>query len=140
MVVILFFLHIKRDSNPTGASTMARVLQLDLLGTAILIPCVVCLLLALQWGGAEYPWNDSRIIGLFVGFALMAILFTVIQLREGDKGTLPPRLFKNRNVLCAMLFAFFFGAAFFSIVYYLCMSLFAHLRHSLLHLHTGHIN
>lgn len=122
MAVILFFLRIKRDSNPTGASILARVLQLDLLGTAILIPCVVCLLLALQWGGAEYPWNDSRIIGLFVGFALMAILFTVIQLREGDKGTLPPRLFKNRNVLCAMLFAFFFGAAFFSIVYYLCTS------------------
>ncbi|KAK1767678.1 major facilitator superfamily domain-containing protein [Phialemonium atrogriseum] len=121
MLAIFFFLRIKRVNNPNNDSLFTRIKQLDLAGTAILIPAVVCLLLALQWGGAEYPWNDSRIIGLFVGFGVMAIIFVGLQIRAGDAGTLPPRLFKNRNVLLAMLFAFFFGAGFFPLVYYLAL-------------------
>ena len=81
-------------------------------GTAIFIPAIICLLLALQWGGADYPWNSAKIIGLFVGFGLMIAIFIGIQFWQGDNGTLPPRLFKNRNVLFSMLFAFFFGAGF----------------------------
>jgi hypothetical protein len=120
MVAIFVFLHIG-DQHDTGSKTvLQKVLSLDLLGTAMLVPSIVCLLLALQWGGTEHAWNSSVIIGLFVGFALMMIIFIVIQIWKGDKGTLPPRLFKNRDVVCAMLFAFFFGASFFPLVYYLC--------------------
>ncbi|KAK3381522.1 major facilitator superfamily domain-containing protein [Podospora didyma] len=121
MASIFFFLHIKRDNNPLGESFWVRILKLDLIGTAMLIPAIVSLLLALQWGGTEYAWNDSRIIGLFVGAALMAIIFVAIQIWKGDKGTLPPRLFKNRNVVCALMFGFFFGASFFPLVYYLSL-------------------
>jgi MFS family permease len=120
MLVIFLFLRIDQKQNEAGLTVVQRVLSLDLLGTAMLVPSIVCLLLALQWGGTDYAWNSSVIIGLFVGFALMAIVFVGIQIWKGDKGTLPPRLFKNRDVLCAMLFAFFFGAAFFPLVYYLC--------------------
>ncbi|KAG6019142.1 hypothetical protein E4U41_003382 [Claviceps citrina] len=122
MGIIILFLHANRNTSDTEHMTfMQRVRQLDLAGTFIFIPAIVCLLLALQWGGAEYPWNDSKIIGLFVGFGLMMILFIGIQLWQGDRGTLPPRLFKNRNVLSAMLFAFFFGAGFFPLIYYLSL-------------------
>ncbi len=79
------------------------------------------LLLALQWGGATYPWNNSRIIGLFVGFALMIALFIYWNIRQGDNGTLPPRLFKNRNVVSAMLLTFFFGAGFFALIFYIAI-------------------
>ena len=82
--------------------------------------CWLCLLLALQWGGAEYAWSNSRIIGLFVGFGLLIAVFIGIQFWKGDQGTLPPRLFKNRYVLFAMLFCLGFGAGFFSLIYYLC--------------------
>lgn len=63
---------------------MKRILQLDLLGAALVIPAIVCLLLALQWGGATYPWNSSRVIGLFVGAVILGILFVIVQLKEGD--------------------------------------------------------
>jgi hypothetical protein len=122
MAVIFFFLHIQRVNNPEGKTFFQRILELDLIGAAIFVPAIVCLLLALQWGGADYPWNDQRIIGLFVGFAVMIIIFVGIQLWQGDKGTLPPKLFMNRNVLFAMLFAAMFGAAFFPLIYYLCAS------------------
>jgi MFS family permease len=120
MVAIFFFLHINQKRDADRLSIVARILSLDLPGTAMIIPSIVCLLLALQWGGTEHAWNSSVIIGLFVGFAVMLIIFIGIQIWKGDKGTLPPRLFKNRDVVCAMLFAFFFGAAFFPLVYYLC--------------------
>ncbi|KAH7312381.1 MFS toxin efflux pump [Stachybotrys elegans] len=122
MVIVFFFVNINRSTTSSlGQSFLARVRQLDLIGTAIFIPAVVCLLLALQWGGAQYPWNSSRIIGLFVGAGLMILVFIGIQIWKQDLGTLPPRLFKNRNVLPAMLFSFFFGAAFFPLLYYLSL-------------------
>jgi len=83
---VFFFLHIDRKNNPEGHSLLKRVTEIDLIGASILIPAIVCLLLALQWGGAEYPWNDSKIIGLFVGFAGLAICFIGTQLWQGDKG------------------------------------------------------
>ena len=100
---------------------MNRILQLDIIGTLILIPTVVCLLLALQWGGSQYAWNSSHIVGLFVGFGLLTIIFVASQLYLGDKGILPPRLFRNRNVFTAMMFAVFFGAAFFALIFYIAI-------------------
>ncbi|WYZ37919.1 hypothetical protein EsH8_II_001425 [Colletotrichum jinshuiense] len=121
MVFIFFLLSLSRKNNPEGKTLVQRLMQLDLIGTAVFIPAIICLILALQWGGAEYPWKSAKIIGLFVGFALLIIIFIGIQLWQGDKGTLPPKLFKNRNVVCAMLFACFFGAAFFPLIYYLSL-------------------
>ncbi|KAJ4422224.1 hypothetical protein N0V82_003084 [Gnomoniopsis sp. IMI 355080] len=120
-VVFLFFLLNIKGQKKQDSSFIQKILKLDLLGTATLIPAVICLLLALQWGGTTYAWNNSRIIGLFVGFAALAALFIGIQIWKGDEATLPPRFFKNRNVLSAMLFSVFFGAAFFPLIYYLSL-------------------
>jgi hypothetical protein len=90
-------------------------------GASILVPAVICLLLALQWGGSTYPWHSSKIIGLFVGFALLALVFAYSQIRLGDQATLPPRFFRDRNVACALAFGFFFGAGFFALIFYLAI-------------------
>jgi len=119
--VIQLFLFIHRENNPDKLSFVQRILKLDLIGASIIIPAIVCLLLALQWGGSTYPWSNSRIIGLFVGAGGLIVLFILSQIRAGERGTLPPRLFKNRNVVFAMAFAFFFGAAFFALIYYLAI-------------------
>jgi MFS family permease len=120
--IVFLFANVNRNTADTlGMSVLDRIRQLDLAGAAIFIPAIICLILALQWGGVEYEWSNSRIIGLFVGFGLMIAIFIGIQFWAKDKGTLPPRLFKNRNVLPAMLFTFFFGAAFFPLLYYLAL-------------------
>ncbi|OTA59572.1 MFS general substrate transporter [Hypoxylon sp. EC38] len=121
MIVIFFFLNIARVNNPDNQSLLFRVLQLDLIGAAVLIPAIIMLLLALQWGGAQYPWSDRRIIGLFSGAGAMILIFVGIEQYQQDKGLLPPRFFKDRNLLCAMLFALFFGASFFPLIYYLSL-------------------
>ncbi|KAK0381128.1 hypothetical protein CLIM01_01485 [Colletotrichum limetticola] len=122
MLIVFFFVHVNHNSAESrNTPFMKRVRQLDLAGAAIFIPAIICLLLALQWGGADYPWNNSRIIGLFCGFGAMIAIFIGIQFWKSDQGTLPPRLFKNRNILSAMLFAMSFGAGFFPLIYYLSL-------------------
>ncbi|KAI2784276.1 MFS general substrate transporter [Daldinia loculata] len=119
MVVIFFFLQISRVNKPDGQFFLTRVLKLDLIGAMVLMPAIIMLLLALQWGGSQFPWSDRRIIGLFVGAGAMALIFVGIEHYQQDKGLLPPRFFKDRNLLCAMLSAAFFGASFFPLIYYL---------------------
>ncbi|KAI9824734.1 MAG: hypothetical protein M1832_001560 [Thelocarpon impressellum] len=119
VVVIVFILHIPREDNPEGMTVLQRVRKLDLIGGGILIPALICLLLALQWGGSTYAWSNSRIIGLFVGFGLLIALFIFSQIKLGEAATLPPRLFKSRTVVSATTFAFFFGASFFTLIFYL---------------------
>jgi len=75
-------------------------------------------MLALQWGGTVYPWNNSKIIGLFVGFGLMIGIFIIIQIKRGDKATIPLSIFKQRTVTSACLFLFFLSAGLFVLIYY----------------------
>lgn len=69
-----------------------RIKELDLLGTAVFIPGIICLLLALQWGGTKHPWSDGRIIALFVLFGIFIIAFVAIQIWKGDAATVPPSI------------------------------------------------
>lgn len=118
ILAILFILRLPSKNEFSGTSILARIKQLDLLGASLLIPAIICLLLALQWGGNKYPWNNSRIIGLFVGFGVLIILFVISQIYLGPQATLPPHILKQRTVLSATSFALFFGGAFFLLVYY----------------------
>ncbi|KAH8666624.1 major facilitator superfamily domain-containing protein [Xylariales sp. PMI_506] len=119
MAVIFFFLHISRVNNPENESTIARIKQLDLVGAAVAIPAIVMFLLALEWGGTSYPWNNSRIIGLFIGAGVMAMIFGFVEYKQQDRALIPPRFLTNRNVVCAMAFAMMFGACFFPMIYYM---------------------
>ncbi|KAE8153034.1 major facilitator superfamily domain-containing protein [Aspergillus avenaceus] len=119
IAVILFVLRLPSKTEYSGTSISSRIKQLDLLGASLLIPAIICLLLALQWGGNKYPWDSSRVIGLFVGFGSMIILFAISQFKLGDRATLPPSILRRRSVLAATSYALFFGGSFFLLVYYL---------------------
>ncbi|KAJ5609833.1 major facilitator superfamily domain-containing protein [Penicillium herquei] len=118
IAVILFVLRLPERNEYSGISIATRLRQLDIIGASLLIPAIVCLLLALQWGGNQYPWNNSKIIGLFVGFGLLVLLFIASQLYLREKATLPPHILKRRTVAFSALFALFFGGGFFLLVYY----------------------
>jgi MFS family permease len=58
MVIILFLLKIP-DRDTTKLPTKAKLAQLDFYGTALIMPGIVCLILALQWGGVTYPVSPT---------------------------------------------------------------------------------
>ncbi|KAF1815159.1 MFS transporter [Eremomyces bilateralis CBS 781.70] len=95
-----------------------KVRNLDLEGTAVFLPGIICLLLALQWGGSEYNWGNARIIVLFILFALLIAAFVGIQFWKQERATIPPRVFKNRNVWGSALFGGCLGASFFILIFY----------------------
>lgn len=76
------------------------------------------MLLALQWGGSVYPWDNGRIIALFVLFGVLFIVFLGIQVWQKDRATIPIRLMKNRNIWGAVWYGVFLGAAMFIFTYY----------------------
>ena len=53
MLIIFFFLDMP-ERDTTKLPLVKKLIQLDALGTTLLVPGVVCLLLALQWGGQKY--------------------------------------------------------------------------------------
>ena len=83
------------------------------------MPAIVCLLLALKWGGTEYPWASPRIITLFVLSGALIAGFLAVQYRMRDRATVPPRIMGHRVVWASAAFIFCAGAAFLSAVYFL---------------------
>ncbi|KAI1750141.1 MFS general substrate transporter [Xylaria castorea] len=96
-----------------------QIKQLDLIGIFSLVPSVISLLLALQWGGSKYPWSDGRIIALFVVFGVLAIVFWCVELWQKDLATVPPRILKNKNIVGGVWYGVWLGAAVFVFTYYL---------------------
>jgi hypothetical protein len=54
-IALLFFLLNIPEREETKKSLGSKLAQLDAIGTTVFLPGVVCLLLALQWGGSKYP-------------------------------------------------------------------------------------
>ncbi|KAM0258570.1 hypothetical protein ACHAQJ_003741 [Trichoderma viride] len=97
-LTVLFLVKIPSDPSRKSKGTLKGFLdRFDLIGTLVLIPWVICLLLALQWGGSEYTWNSWRIILLLVFFAVLFVLWLFIQYKEGNKATLPLRIVQQRS-------------------------------------------
>ncbi|KAK1840697.1 major facilitator superfamily transporter [Colletotrichum chrysophilum] len=92
----------------------SKIKEFDIIGLAVFFACMVCLLLALQWGGSEYPWSSGPMIALLVLFAVMLVAFVTSQIWKGDKAALPPRLMKQRNVAFACLYAACIDAAYYT--------------------------
>jgi hypothetical protein len=119
LVVIAVFFPDPVQKKPPHEPLLKRIMHFDPLGTLVFIPAVVSLLLALQWGGTTYPWNNGRIIGLFIVFGILVLVFLFIQWHQQENATVPPRIFRNRTVMAGSFFAFAIGSAFFLFIYYI---------------------
>ncbi|TVY50986.1 Efflux pump aflT [Lachnellula cervina] len=97
IVFVFFLLHIP-DRPETKIPLKDKLRQLNALGLLPLIPGVVCLCLALQWGGTTYTWGNGRIIALPVLSFVLLIAFVLIQLWKPDEATVPPRIFIQRSI------------------------------------------
>lgn len=117
-VVITVFFTSPTRLNEESLGFKARARQFDPFGTIVFIPAVVCLLLALQWGGSKYPWSNGRMIALFVIFGVLIIIFIAIQFWKQDNATVPPRILSQRSMAAATWFGFCLGGAFFVLVYF----------------------
>lgn len=114
---IFFFLQ-NSQAQATSRTLTERLNELDYIGPAF-IPAIVCLLLALQWGGSQYQWNSGIIVGLICGFGTITAIWMYSQYRLGEKATIPVRLITQRTIFFSSLYAFFLYASFVIPTFYL---------------------
>ena len=117
---ILLFLS-SPPQNPAlrGLPLLKKLSRFDFAGTILFIGSIVCLLLALQWGGTEYAWSSGRIIALLVVFAVGTAAWIGVQYHKGAEATVPGRIIFQRSIAGAALNAFCMGGAFFVLIYFI---------------------
>lgn len=91
---------------------MAKLGQMDIGGACVFVSAIVCLILALQWGGTTYPWSSGRVWGCLIAFGLLIIVFVLLQWKLGDRATMPPRVLGgSRTVAASAVFTSFMAMA-----------------------------
>ncbi|CAK7199290.1 hypothetical protein SEUCBS139899_001965 [Sporothrix eucalyptigena] len=125
VAVPLLFLHIPDQVPKQPPMTVVRQLHrhLDLIGFALFAPAIVMLLLAMQFGGNQFPWHSSQVIGLFVGSGVTFIVWIVWNYRKGHEALLPFPIVRRRAVwMSGVNYSFLttgvIGAAFFLPIYF----------------------
>ncbi|KAH7045202.1 major facilitator superfamily domain-containing protein [Macrophomina phaseolina] len=118
--VLLVWLHDGRTKRGAGGPFLEQLRTLDPLGNALFLGSIICLLLALQWGGTTYEWSNGRVVALFVMFGVLLAGFIALEVHvEPRRATVPPHIARQRSIAFGSVFALCIGAAFFLFVYYL---------------------
>jgi len=88
-LITVFFFFKNPERKHDDMSFKQKLARIDLFGAFLLICAIVCLLLALQWGGSTYPWHNSKVWGCILGFGLLIICFVAWQFKLADRYLLP---------------------------------------------------
>lgn len=89
---MLLFLKPPADAKPVEATWKEKILQMDLVGAALMMSLITCFLLALQYGGQTHPWKSSVVIGLLVGSFAILVTFIAWEIFQKDRAMIVARL------------------------------------------------
>jgi len=106
IVLLMLFLHIPKHIKPSRATWMEVILQLDLPGFGAWLASLVCLTLALQWGGQTRSWSDPSVVATLVLWLALFFFFFVVEWFQGERGMVPLRLLRPRLTWSNALYCF----------------------------------
>ncbi|KAF9435940.1 hypothetical protein BGZ76_005185 [Entomortierella beljakovae] len=110
---VIIFMHLPFERQ----ELKKQLSRIDYLGTFLVIISVICLLLAITWGGTTYAWDSPVVISLFcVAFVLFSTLIWVES--RAVEAIIPPRLFLNRNIPFIFGVNFLAGMGFLGVIFY----------------------
>ncbi|EMC94196.1 hypothetical protein BAUCODRAFT_36667 [Baudoinia panamericana UAMH 10762] len=118
-IVVVLFLIKPSPAVQSGLSIRQQLAKLDIVGQICLLPCIVCLLIALQWGGSVYEYSNWRMIILYLFFGLLLVGFVLVQIFMQNVATIPARVIRNRSMIFGMLHTFCVSACMLSLTYFL---------------------
>lgn len=120
MAIMFFFFHMDPSSRESF-TIMQQIQRLDPVGIFFLVPSIICLVLALQWGGTTYAWSSATIIGLLVTFAVLLVIFGVVETLSPETAMAPPRVVLDRNVAGSIIFTFLNYGSVMAVAFYLAI-------------------
>ncbi len=108
LIVVAFYMHVPNER---------RAHKIDVWGSVTLSLGISCALLATVWGGAQYPWNSTQIVGLYSAAAVLLAAFIWVETRAAEP-VLPLKLWNSSvftfsNVAGMGVAMSMFGAIFF---------------------------
>lgn len=80
---------------------------------------VVCIVLALSWGGTTYQWNNAIIIALLCVSGVLLISFALYEQNIAKDPIIPRGIFANRSTVLILIAAFCYGGCFQSLMTYI---------------------
>jgi EmrB/QacA subfamily drug resistance transporter len=89
--------------------------KIDYAGVVTMTLFIGPLILALNWGGVDFAWGSSVILGTLAFSVIMLAAFLFIETRA-EEPVIPLALFKNRVMTVSAIVALCMGAAFFPVV------------------------
>ncbi len=92
--------------------------KLDYPGMATLILAVVPILIALSWGGVQYPWASTQVIGMLVFGSVMVGAFIAIE-RKADSPVMPLDIYSNPMVAVSLIVVFLTGFGMFGAIIFI---------------------
>lgn len=117
LFIIFFFQSPAASKSRENTKWWSALFQMDPVGTLLMLACVTCYILAMQYGGETYPWNSSVVIGLIVGFVVILAALCGWELYMGEMAMSCPRLVKRHAIPSAV--GFFFFGSYIVVIYYL---------------------
>jgi MFS family permease len=91
-LMVLIFFRTPGGAKPVRASWKEKLLQMDLVGVALVMALIVSYLLALEYGGQSKAWNSSVVVGLLVGSFALTVTCVFWEINLGERAMIVPRL------------------------------------------------
>lgn len=82
-------------------------------------PATIQLLLALEYGGSQFPWSSATVIGLFVGAGATAAVWLVWNWYRGDAALVPLSVMRRTTVWASAMTQMGLNTALLCASYYL---------------------
>jgi MFS transporter, DHA2 family, glioxin efflux transporter len=106
MLVLLFFYRTPSHIKPVNMGTKQLLLTMDFPGIIVILGSLVCLTLALEWGGITKHWNSSEVISTLAGFISLFILWCGVEWMQQERALVVPRILKQRTIAVCAAFIF----------------------------------
>ncbi|KAI1405015.1 putative MFS drug efflux transporter [Hypoxylon fuscum] len=110
------------DPLPDSTASERRK-NIDWVGCIVFVGALACLIMAIDFGGVEWPWNDGREIALFVVSGILFITFGIQQsfflLCNETNRLFPVHFLKRRSLLLLFILNTCASSGLFISVYYI---------------------
>ena len=98
---------------------LAQITRLDPIGTLAFIPSIVCIFLALQWGGATLISSGPRIIVPLIVFCALFLALRAVQVLWPANATVPIHVIRQKSVTGSTIFAVMQAGSTLLVMYFL---------------------
>ncbi|KAI0667884.1 iron permease [Trametes maxima] len=114
-VLVAIFLRVRTP----GGSLREKLSRIDWIGNLMIIAGTTLALVALTWGGIQFPWDSAHVLAPLIIGGFFIVAFFIYEMFVPKDPSLPFDVLSNRTSLSGYLSTFFHGIVSIATIYYL---------------------